>query len=54
MSLGIYRPPGDHRRTNSEAESAIDDDFANILRAGKAEVTVVDDIQSVKYAKNYW
>jgi 2-dehydropantoate 2-reductase len=54
MSLGIYRPPPDHRKTNSNAEAAILADFAGILRDGKGVVTVVDDIQSVKYAKNYW
>jgi 2-dehydropantoate 2-reductase len=54
MSLGIYRPPADHRKTNNDVETAILTDFADILRDGKGVVTVVDDIQSVKYAKNYW
>jgi len=54
MSLGIYRPPSDHRKTNNEGETTILDDFADILRDGNGNVTVVDDIQSAKYAKNYW
>jgi 2-dehydropantoate 2-reductase len=54
MSLGIYRPSANNRKINNDAETAILDDFAGILRDGKGAVTVVDDIQSVKYAKNYW
>ena len=54
MSLGIYRPPTDPRKINSKDETAILDDFASILRDGKGGVTIVDEIQSVKYAKNYW
>jgi len=54
MSLGIYRAPADKRKTNNDIEAAILGDFAAILRDGKGVVTVVDDIQSVKFAKNYW
>ena len=54
MSLGIYRAPPDKRKTNDDVETAILNDFAEILRDGEAVVTVVDEIQSVKYAKNYW
>jgi 2-dehydropantoate 2-reductase len=54
MSLGIYRAPPDKRKTNDDIEAAILNDFAEILRDGGGDVTVVGEIQSVKYAKNYW
>jgi hypothetical protein len=54
MSLGIYRTTPDKRKTNDDIETTILNDFAKTLRDGGADVTVVDEIQSVKYAKNYW
>ncbi|EMD37093.1 hypothetical protein CERSUDRAFT_114993 [Gelatoporia subvermispora B] len=53
VQMGVYRP--DQTITqNTSAESALLEDFAAMLRAGGSDVTVVPEIQRIKYSKNFW
>ena len=54
MSLGVYRLDDYTTTTNSESEQALLDGFAGMLEDGGLTVTVVPEIQRVKYAKNFW
>ena len=54
MSLGVYRLDNYTTTTNSESEQALLDGFAGMLEDGGLTVTVVPEIQRVKYAKNFW
>lgn len=51
--MGIYRPTTINT-TNTPAEEAVLKEFANILKAGGSEVTVVPEIQRHKFSKNFW
>lgn len=52
--MGIYRPTNFTATQNTPAEAEILDDLASLLRAGGSQVTVVPEIQRVKFAKNMW
>lgn len=52
--MGIHRPDDYTTTQNSEAEQAILDDFGSILKDGGSDVTIVPEIQRVKYRKNMW
>lgn len=51
--MGIYRPSPAPVQ-NTPAESEILSNFASLLSAGGTEVTIVPEIQRVKFAKNLW
>lgn len=51
--MGIYRPTST-ATANTPAEAALLADFGDMLSAGGAEVTIVPEIQRVKFAKNFW
>ncbi|OCH92756.1 ApbA-domain-containing protein [Obba rivulosa] len=53
VQMGVYRPDPTIVK-NTPAESALLEDFASILRAGGSDVTVVPEIQRIKYSKNFW
>ncbi|CCL99355.1 uncharacterized protein FIBRA_01373 [Fibroporia radiculosa] len=53
VSLGVYRP-STTTTTNTEAESALLQGFADILSAGGSDTTIVTEIQRAKFAKNMW
>ncbi|TCD70348.1 hypothetical protein EIP91_003700 [Steccherinum ochraceum] len=53
VSLGIYRTEA-NVMVNSAEEEEILNDFGKILSAGGTQVTVVPEIQRVKFAKNAW
>ncbi|KAI0364569.1 6-phosphogluconate dehydrogenase C-terminal domain-like protein [Pilatotrama ljubarskyi] len=53
VSMGIYRPTP-KPSPPSAAEAALLADFAGMLAAGGTDVTVVPEIQRVKFAKNMW
>ena len=52
--MGVYRLDDYTTATNSEGEQALLDGFAGLLEDGGSTVTVVSEIQRVKYAKNFW
>ena len=51
--MGIFRPSSSPTH-NTPSESAILNEFASLLSAGGSEVTVVPEIQRVKFGKNMW
>ncbi|KAI0794757.1 6-phosphogluconate dehydrogenase C-terminal domain-like protein [Fomes fomentarius] len=53
VSMGIYRPSPTPVQ-NTPTESEILNDFASLLSTGGSEVTIVPEIQRVKFAKNLW
>ncbi|KAH7920191.1 6-phosphogluconate dehydrogenase C-terminal domain-like protein [Leucogyrophana mollusca] len=54
VSLGMYRH-GDHlTTTNSAEETAVLEDFGTMLDRGGTTLTIVPEIQRVKFAKNFW
>ncbi|TFK81209.1 6-phosphogluconate dehydrogenase C-terminal domain-like protein [Polyporus arcularius HHB13444] len=54
VSMGIYRRTNLTATENTPAEAALLDELADLLRAGGSQVTVVPEIQRVKFAKNMW
>ncbi|KAI0693385.1 ketopantoate reductase PanE/ApbA C terminal-domain-containing protein [Cerioporus squamosus] len=54
VSMGLYRPPNFTANENTPAEDALLDGLAFMLREGGSQVTIVPDIQRVKFAKNMW
>lgn len=51
--MGIYRP-STTCTSNTASEEAVLDEFAEILKSGGSEVTVVPEIQRHKFSKNFW
>jgi len=54
VSLGVYRHNNFTATANSEAENTLLSDFAGMLKSGGTDVTVVTEIQRVKFSKNFW
>ncbi|KAI0693383.1 ketopantoate reductase PanE/ApbA C terminal-domain-containing protein [Cerioporus squamosus] len=54
VSMGIYRRTNVAAAENTPAEAALLEELAALLREGGSEVTVVPEIQRVKFAKNMW
>jgi len=54
VSLGVYRHNDYTTTTNTAEEEAPLQDFAAMLEKGGSTVTVVPEIQRVKFAKNFW
>ncbi len=52
--MGIFRRTNLTATENTPAEAALLDELAGLLRAGGSQVTVVPEIQRVKFAKNMW
>ncbi|THV08022.1 6-phosphogluconate dehydrogenase C-terminal domain-like protein [Dendrothele bispora CBS 962.96] len=53
-TLGVYRPDSFTATSNTPEESEILNGIASILKAGGSTVSVVAEIQSRKFAKNFW
>ncbi|OSC96676.1 6-phosphogluconate dehydrogenase C-terminal domain-like protein [Trametes coccinea BRFM310] len=53
VSIGVYRPGTAPAPTTKDQSVALAD-FAHILAVGGSEVSVVPEIQRVKFAKNLW
>ncbi|KAI0685179.1 ketopantoate reductase PanE/ApbA-domain-containing protein [Cytidiella melzeri] len=53
VTMGIYRPTTTNT-INTPQEEAILSEFAEMLREGGSDVTVVPEIQRLKYSKNFW
>ena len=55
MSLGVYRPAATSLVVeNTPAEANLVGEFTDIIAHGGSEVTIVHEIQRVKFAKNMW
>ncbi|TFY75055.1 hypothetical protein EWM64_g8957 [Hericium alpestre] len=54
ISVGIYRPNDFTTTQNSESEASLLADFGDVLKEGGSEVTIVPEIQRIKFAKNFW
>ncbi|KAF4603176.1 hypothetical protein EYR38_003586 [Pleurotus pulmonarius] len=54
LSLGVYRHD-DHTTTeNSADEASLLQDLGSILQQGGSAITIVPEIQRVKFSKNFW
>lgn len=54
LILGAYRHNDYTTTTNTAEEEAILQDFGTMLKDGGSTVTVVPEIQRLKFAKNFW
>ncbi|KAF5384096.1 hypothetical protein D9615_003263 [Tricholomella constricta] len=54
VTLGMYRFNDFTTNTNTPLEAAILEEIARILEAGGSEVTIVKEVQRIKFAKNFW
>ncbi|TFK29441.1 6-phosphogluconate dehydrogenase C-terminal domain-like protein [Coprinopsis marcescibilis] len=54
VTIGIYRYNDRTTVVNSAEEQAILDEFSGILKAGGSDVTIVPEIQRMKFVKNFW
>ncbi|EAU83963.1 hypothetical protein CC1G_09845 [Coprinopsis cinerea okayama7 len=54
VTIGIYRHNDRTTTVNSPDEQAILDDIGGLLKDGGSEVTIVPEIQRMKFAKNFW
>lgn len=54
MTLGVYRHMDHTTEVNTPEESALLQDFGTILEAGGTTLTIVPEIQRMKFAKNIW
>lgn len=54
MTLGVYRHMDHTTEVNTPEESALLQAFGTILEAGGTTLTIVPEIQRMKFAKNIW
>jgi 2-dehydropantoate 2-reductase len=54
VTLGVYRHMDRTTEVNTPEESALLKDFGSILEAGGTTLTIVPEIQRMKFAKNIW
>ena len=54
MTLGVYRHMDCTTEENTPEESALLQDFGAILETGGTTLTIVPEIQRMKFAKNFW
>ncbi|KAJ8521493.1 hypothetical protein ONZ45_g1798 [Pleurotus djamor] len=54
LSLGVYRHGDYTTMQNTTEEAAVLSDLGSILEAGGTTVTIVPEIQRVKFLKNFW
>jgi len=54
VTLGVYRHMDRTTEVNTPEESALLQDFGSILEAGGTTLTIVPEIQRMKFAKNIW
>jgi 2-dehydropantoate 2-reductase len=52
--MGIYRPQYQPDVTNTPKEAAVLQDFAHLLEASGSVVHILDEIERVKFRKNFW
>ncbi|KAH6910591.1 ketopantoate reductase PanE/ApbA-domain-containing protein [Coprinopsis sp. MPI-PUGE-AT-0042] len=54
VTIGMYRHQDRTTTTNSPEEQSILDDIGGMLGDGGSQVTIVPEIQRMKFAKNFW
>ncbi|KAF8585673.1 6-phosphogluconate dehydrogenase C-terminal domain-like protein [Ramaria rubella] len=54
MSIGIYREEYASDVTNTAQETAILQDFSHVLEASGSPVRILDEVQRIKFRKNFW
>jgi len=54
VTLGVYRHEDHLTTTNKPVEKALLDDFGGMLEKGGTTLTIVPEIQRMKFAKNLW
>ena len=54
VTLGVYRHMDRTTEVNTPEESTLLHDFGSILEAGGTTLTIVPEIQRMKFAKNIW
>ena len=54
MTLGVYRHMDRTTEVNTPEELALLQDFGAILETGGTTLTIVPEIQRMKFAKNIW
>jgi len=54
LSLGIYRHKDYSTMSNSPEEAKLLQELGDILKAGGTTVTIVPEIQRIKFKKNFW
>ncbi|RDB23726.1 hypothetical protein Hypma_009443 [Hypsizygus marmoreus] len=54
VTLGVYRHNDFTAETNTPAEAALLEDVGSILRAGGSTITIVPEVQRMKFSKNLW
>ena len=52
--MGMYKPENFTDTKYQPGELEILEEFGNVLRTGGAELTIVPEIQRVKFRKNFW
>ncbi|KAF8513575.1 ketopantoate reductase PanE/ApbA C terminal-domain-containing protein [Hysterangium stoloniferum] len=54
MSIGIYRPEYSPRVQNSVEEAIVLQEFANLFEGTTSPITIYDEVQRIKFKKNFW
>ncbi|KII92999.1 hypothetical protein PLICRDRAFT_376006 [Plicaturopsis crispa FD-325 SS-3] len=54
VSMGLYRKGDYTTTTNSPAEASLLSEFGELLETGGTTLTIVPEIQRLKFAKNFW
>ncbi|KAF5325539.1 hypothetical protein D9619_009858 [Psilocybe cf. subviscida] len=54
LALGVYRHENYTATENSPEEASLLQDIGNILEKGGATISIVPEIQRVKFSKNFW
>ncbi|RDB23670.1 hypothetical protein Hypma_009452 [Hypsizygus marmoreus] len=54
MTVGVYRYNNFTAESNTPAEASLLEDVASMLKAGGTSVTVVPEVQRIKFSKNMW
>lgn len=54
MSIGMYRPSYSPNVTNTPEEAEVLQGFADFLESSDSPVSVFDEVQRIKFKKNFW
>ncbi|KDR77133.1 hypothetical protein GALMADRAFT_120230 [Galerina marginata CBS 339.88] len=54
VTLGVYRHQDRTTTVNSHEEAALLNDFGHILETGGSTITILPEIQRMKFNKNFW
>ena len=54
LYLGVYRDDDHTTTSNSADEAALLQDLGSIFQKGGSAITIVPEIQRIKFSKNFW